>query len=314
MRPNHTQIADANFPAVAALRRMKDDETRSVGFTLRRPTDLRVYALGEGADGEMYDYGWIVDGATRRTVWSMEYSETNPAGGDDKNRMVNDIISLDPGSYVLQYTTDDSHSYEDWNADPPDDREAWGITVTVADADDRRSTGSRRPTRARGELADAVETATVAAMEAARVAATEALRSARAEVDREMRRVWADVEVMAQLIRVGDDADLREPFTLDRDSQVRIYALGEGTFGEMHDYAWIEDAATGEPVWRMSYDQTEHAGGDEKNRMVDTVVRLRAGEYVLRYESDDSHAFDSWNMPAPPDAANYGVTLFREGR
>ena len=68
--------------AVAALRRVGDDEARSVSFVLQKPTMLRVYALGEGMGGEMYDYGWIENAETRRTVWSMKYSETDPAGGD----------------------------------------------------------------------------------------------------------------------------------------------------------------------------------------------------------------------------------------
>jgi len=218
---------------------MGDDETRSVDFFLRRPTALRVYALGEGMGGEMHDYGWIVDAETRRTVWSMEYSETNPAGGDEKNRMVDDVITLEPGRYVLRYTTDGSHSYEDWNAAPPRDREAWGITLTAAEG--RRPAPPRppRPEGAHGELAEAIATATAEAMEAARIATAEAARATRTETARELRRVRADAAIVARLTRVGDDEDLREPFSLDNDSGILVYALGEATGGEMHDYAWI---------------------------------------------------------------------------
>jgi hypothetical protein len=301
------------YPTVATLRRVGDDETRSVPFTLESPKALRVYALGEGIGGEMYDYGWIIDAETRRTVWSMEYGDTDPAGGDDKNRLVDEVITLRPGRYLLQYKTDGSHSFEDWNADPPRDEEAWGITLTEA-AGARptpprapRAARARAETRsdARGELAEAIESATAAAMEAARVAAAEAMR--------ETRDLRSEVGVVARLVGVGDDEDLSQEFSLERESRMRVYAVGEGTDGEMYDYAWIEDSNSGRTVWRMTYRDTRHAGGAEKNRMIADLVVLPAGEYVLRYRSDDSHSYDDWNMAAPHDTENYGVTLIREG-
>lgn len=162
----------------------------------------------------------------------------------------------------------------------------------------------------RRELDRAVATAREEALRAA----SEAVRTARAEITRETQRLRAESAVVARLVRVGDDEDLRERFSLERDSRIRVYALGEGTFGELHDYGWIEDAATGRVVWRMTYRQTENAGGAEKNRVVDEILELPAGEYVLRYRSDDSHSFEDWNQAAPPDGENYGVTLFLAGR
>jgi len=39
------------------------------------------------------------------------------------------VITLPAGDYVLRYRSDGSHSYNDWNSDPPDDPESWGIAV-----------------------------------------------------------------------------------------------------------------------------------------------------------------------------------------
>jgi len=89
---------------------------------------LRILVIGEGRDGDMYDYGWIED-AGGQTVWKMKYDETDPAGGSEKNRVFDGVISLPAGNYVLRYRSDGSHSYNDWNADPPDDPESWGISV-----------------------------------------------------------------------------------------------------------------------------------------------------------------------------------------
>ena len=38
-------------------------------------------------------------------------------------------VRLPAGRYELRYETDGSHAYGDWNDDPPDDPEGWGITV-----------------------------------------------------------------------------------------------------------------------------------------------------------------------------------------
>jgi hypothetical protein len=64
----------------------------------------------------------------------------------------------------------------------------------------------------------------------------------------------------------------------------------------------------------MSYRLTEHAGGAQKNRLYDGVIRLPAGEYVLRYRTDGSHSPDSWNAEPPFDPAMWGVVLYLRKR
>ncbi|MBI1803179.1 MAG: hypothetical protein HY033_07450 [Ignavibacteriae bacterium] len=114
---------------IAQIIRVKDDRNLTKSFTIDRPTKVRIYALGEGQDRQMYDYGWIEDAKGGRTVWEMTYNMTDRAGGAQKNRLVNTTILLDKGEYELHYETDGSHSFNDWNADPPDDRTHWGISV-----------------------------------------------------------------------------------------------------------------------------------------------------------------------------------------
>jgi hypothetical protein len=113
---------------LAQLEHMGDDEDARTPLRLTEETRVRVRALGEGRDGDMFDYGWIED-ADGRTVWRMKYDETDPAGGSDKNRVFDGVIALPAGNYVLRYRSDGSHSYHDWNTDPPDDPESWGIAV-----------------------------------------------------------------------------------------------------------------------------------------------------------------------------------------
>lgn len=110
------------------ITRVHDDEKLSQRFETRETTQVRIYAIGEGRNGKMFDYGWIEDDEGE-IVWKMEYRDTEHAGGGTKNRVINDVIKLRRGEYRVYYKTDDSHSYRDWNTTPPDDGEHWGITI-----------------------------------------------------------------------------------------------------------------------------------------------------------------------------------------
>jgi hypothetical protein len=117
---------------------------------------------------------------------------------------------------------------------------------------------------------------------------------------------------VAELMPMGDNEDARRTFELERETAVRVYALGEGRDGEMFDYGRIEDS-NGNVVWRMRYDETEPAGGAEKNRLFDGVITLRAGTYILRYNSDGSHSHADWNDDPPDDPESWGISVFRTG-
>jgi hypothetical protein len=259
-----------NVPAknvIVELTRVRDKEFRSKGFTMKRGMDVRVLAIGEGRDHEMYDYGWITDARTNKKVWEMRYVDTEHAGGAEKNRMIDKIIHLDKGSYTAYYVSDGSHNYHDWNSTPPFDQEHWGITILGRD--------------------DKFDANDVAPYDDQK-----------------------DKSILARIVRVGDDERKRKNFTLDKDSEVRIYAIGEGRDGEMFDYGWIEDAKSDRTVWEMTYRMTEPAGGAEKNRRYEGTMTLKAGEYILRYRSDGSHSFEDWNDDPPSDPINWGITVF----
>jgi hypothetical protein len=121
-----------------------------------------------------------------------------------------------------------------------------------------------------------------------------------------------DKNIIAQIVRVGDGADEKKRFKLDKTTRVRIYATGEGQNREMYDYGWIENTGTGTTVWEMTYSMTFHAGGGRKNRVVNTTIVLDKGDYVLHYASDDSHSYDDWNVDPPDDPEYWGITLFRD--
>ncbi|MHC4558055.1 MAG: serine hydrolase domain-containing protein [Planctomycetota bacterium] len=120
---------------------------------------------------------------------------------------------------------------------------------------------------------------------------------------------FGELPVIASIDNVTDNQYKTVEFTLERDTDVRIYAIGESASNIMSDYAGIENAQTGQLVWEMYIISTEHAGGGLKNRKFDRIVPLAAGSYRLHYRSDDSHSFDRWN-DLPPDHYWWGVRLF----
>jgi hypothetical protein len=118
-----------NDKIIAEIVRVRDDEQRNASFTLARETNVRIIAIGESDDDDLVDYGWIRNTETGKVVWEMTYRNTEEAGGADKNRLFNDIVTLPKGTYKVYYETDGSHSYRDWNASPPRDPELYGISI-----------------------------------------------------------------------------------------------------------------------------------------------------------------------------------------
>ena len=115
---------------IAQIVRVRDNEHLKKRFELNKETKLRVYALGESSGHSLADFGFIKNDETGRIVWDMSYRRTEHAGGARKNRKINEVITLPKGSYALYYETDGSHSYRDWNDDPPTNQEDYGITVS----------------------------------------------------------------------------------------------------------------------------------------------------------------------------------------
>jgi hypothetical protein len=119
--------------ALADLTEVGDDADVRAEFELGKPGLVHIYALGEGLERQMYDYGWIENTGTGKTVWEMTMRNTRHAGGARKNRLFDDDVMLEAGSYVVHYQTDGSHAYGDWNDRRPPDPHGWGISVTMAE-------------------------------------------------------------------------------------------------------------------------------------------------------------------------------------
>ena len=114
---------------VAGIMNVTDFQNLSEPITIEEGGNYLVAYVGEGDISGMADVGWI-ENAAHDSIWhSFDFHETYYAGGAAKNRMIIDKLSLDPGSYQLRYMADDSHSYNSWNDNPPDQTSLYGIVL-----------------------------------------------------------------------------------------------------------------------------------------------------------------------------------------
>lgn len=255
---------------VVELTNVRDDEFVSQGLSVKKDMKLRVYCLGEGTGYEMADYGWIVNAKTRKPFWEMRQSKTDHAGGANKNRVADEVLDFPAGDYIIYYTTDDSHAYNDWNSTPPYERNRWGITIYTLNEEDKKNLESFDEKK------------------------------------------YMEKNVIAEITRVRDNERIDKSFSLEKESTIRILAVGEGTRGDMADYGWIKDIDRNKTVWEMTYRMSTHAGGADKNRMFNDTIILPKGNYKVYFETDGSHSYKDWNSSPPYDQEKYGITLYRE--
>ncbi len=116
--------------AIVSWTRLRGEVEESRAFELDKEAKLHIVALGEITRyGNQYDYGWIERIDSGEIVWEMKLNNTLSAGGAEKNRRFDGVVTLPPGQYLVHYKTDDSHHYEAFHEDAPEDAQAWGITI-----------------------------------------------------------------------------------------------------------------------------------------------------------------------------------------
>ena len=393
---------------VLDLRKMGEDEYEEVGFKVTSDVTVEVYAIGEIPDRDKADYAYIRDIKNNKNIWELDFWDSDYAGGGEKNRYSKKNLSLKSGSYILTFTSDRGHSYDNWNVIPPYDPENWGVSLLVLNTSDKSKIEKFNYREAEeknvivaldrmGDHEDANKGFTLKKDMKVRIFALGegTSRSNLADygwiTDDKYKTIWdmrdahlsngggssknrkadevillkkgnyivnyvtdgshsfrdgfnatrprlpkkwgitlsavdedfdkddvtdfkeTDNEnVIARIIKVRDYERDSKSFVLEDDTDVMIYAIGEGTRDDMVDYGWIRNEDTGRTEWRMYYDETDHAGGARKNREVKKVIRLKAGSYKVYYKTDGSHSYGDWNSSEPRDRRNYGITLYRK--
>ena len=390
-------------PSVVSINRVLDNQDLEKGFSLEDETELRIYTIGEGRSDEIIDLAWITNVKSNEIVWRATLENSSHAGGGKKNYLIDTKIKLPKGSYLLHYSSDDSHSFQSWNVMPPNDPVFWGATIWAASEEDKNNVV---PFKAGDIVKPLIEITKVGdnafLSQGFSLLNTQELRilclgegyhtddlsdlgwivnadtkeiiwtmndnpliehAGGAKKNRMVEEtlildkghyiayytsddshsyeewnstnpfdrgrwgitIWSDKKdfeyfdaekyrsknIIAEIVKVTDNENLKKIFTISKNSKVRIYAIGEGGRSGMDDYGWIEDN-DGDIVWEMNYRDTKDAGGASKNRLFNGTISLDAGNYILHYRTDGSHSFQDWNSTPPANQDSYGISLFLE--
>ena len=180
------------------------------------------------------DYAWVVDEKRRKEIWKMSADKSKHAGGSSKNRRAEVVLNLEPGSYTVYYKSDGSHSFEDWNDDAPSNPRHWGVTVFSLNPNFVPTADLEPP-------------------------ALEPTPSPTGEHSRASKP-------LVSMTGLGDYSDVSEVFSLEEESRLHIFALGEMTLDGRYDYGWIIDRGSGDVVWEMTRKKLGKGRRDEQEQ------------------------------------------------
>jgi len=126
-------------------------------------------------------------------------------------------------------------------------------------------------------------------------------------------REWLENKLqVASIEKVTQSKELTQEFEITERGSYYVVMVGEGDPTSMADYGWLQNAAGETIVGAESVDDTFWAGGGIKNRLQIIQTELNPGTYALRYSSDDSHHYGSWNAPEPEFLPLYGIVIFKQ--
>lgn len=116
-----------------------------------------------------------------------------------------------------------------------------------------------------------------------------------------------------KLNKAKNNAYLSQGFSLKKDMKIRVLSEGEssGDF-DMADYGWIVNTDTHSTVWEFTQRKGQYAGGGEKNKLVNQEIELPKGNYIAYFVTDDSHAYNNWNVAPPLLPELWGLSILVE--
>ena len=120
---------------LASIKQVGQSEELTQGFEITEKGTYFLVTVGEGDPASMADYGWLTNGLGETVIGMETIEDSFWAGGALKNRLMIAQIELNPGSYTLRYTSDDSHHYNSWNEPEPDLIDLYGVAIFKQDID-----------------------------------------------------------------------------------------------------------------------------------------------------------------------------------
>ncbi len=119
-----------NAKPISSIIKVNDFADMTREFVVRTDVKALIYSIGEGLPASnMVDFGWL-ESEKGDTLWSgAQFDESFHASGTFKNRLKIGLLDLKAGRYKLRYISDDSHSAQAYNAEPPQDSTYWGTQI-----------------------------------------------------------------------------------------------------------------------------------------------------------------------------------------
>ena len=119
---------------LALITKADESKSYSIDFSLKQDSYIFIRCLGEGLIDDrsgnlVWDYGTLRRSDGNVIFEMQDFLKTFHAGGAYKNRMQYETLNLEKGEYNLKYTMDGGHSYNHFNAVPPDDSTNYGIQI-----------------------------------------------------------------------------------------------------------------------------------------------------------------------------------------
>jgi plastocyanin len=284
------------------LRDFTNTELKGAGLILSRDTDIHINAMGGAikksalGNSDMYAYAWIIDADSREVIWQMEKNNTN---AKNDYRVFDDVIHLKKGAYEVYFA---AYAYSGGSVFS-------NFTINI---DHRKPDEKQKSKKGFFNWIDElfgdkekIDWKKLAKNWGITIAVDNTINGINLfKVPQEPQNL------LYHATQIGDDERIRQSFTVSNPLPIRIYAIGEKDYqDELADHGWIVDLKTGRRVWSMQKSEKEYAGGDKKNIKYDGTITLQPGDYILYYNTDDSHSFADWNSAPPYDPFNYGVSL-----
>ncbi|MBD0254361.1 MAG: hypothetical protein ICV83_01475, partial [Cytophagales bacterium] len=337
--PYEPPVEFLNGEILAEVNRVRDDSNIGERFSLKADTDVQVFGVGEF----LYDYveePWKEDNIT------LYFPQGNAPGGESRVNQFTFMRAIKTlaGSHAAdkgidfrqaspspgQYRVEVKFPWRTLGYAAPGPDAAIGFEACLVDKA-RAGLVVKAWNARQGDIAREAPLAGLGTLRLSRDAASGHTDSvvrvqyaARApEIDGREEEAWKNAKAYrldrlvsgpaadgkqsaASFKTVWDQDNLYFLITVQDHSEVPAKPLFlDG------DYGWIEEAGTKKVVWQMQAKDTRNAGGAVKNRYVSTRLHLKAGEYLLRYVTDNGSAYESWN-DRPPETSVYGVLVRKD--
>jgi serine phosphatase RsbU (regulator of sigma subunit)/ligand-binding sensor domain-containing protein len=115
---------------------VENDVDTIVSISITKPVKALLVSVGEVNYYGVSDFGFLMKNG--ELVWEMDKNMSKHAGGDFRNNVQIETIELDVGEYLLGFKTDNSHSWNNWDADEPDKTNFYGIKlIQINDVEER---------------------------------------------------------------------------------------------------------------------------------------------------------------------------------